>query len=187
MIKVCKLIRLIESLPTKMKVHVLRKEQHLPISLEQAWGFFSTPKNLNEITPPDLGFRMEYSSSEKMIEGQIITYRIRIAPLIHVPWVTEIRSVKERESFIDVQLHGPYKLWHHLHHFTKTENGVLMVDVVHYALPFSFLGTMVHSLFVRKKLEHIFSFRRKMLSDFFQSSSLAETESRHSTHDSFHL
>ncbi len=150
-----------------MKVHVLKQQQVLPISRQEAWEFFSTPRNLNDITPADLGFTMTYSSSEKMVEGQIITYRIRIAPLIHVPWVTEIKSVKEPQSFIDNQISGPYTLWHHLHHFEETPEGVLMTDLVHYALPFGPLGSIAHAVFVRRKLEHIFSYRRQTLEKHF--------------------
>ena len=150
-----------------MKVHVLKQQQVLPISLQEAWEFFSTPRNLNDITPADLGFTMTYSSSEKMVEGQIITYRIRIAPLIHVPWVTEIKSVKEPQSFIDNQISGPYTLWHHLHQFEETPEGVLMTDLVHYALPFGPFGSIADAVFVRRKLEHIFSYRRQTLEKHF--------------------
>ncbi len=151
-----------------MKVHVLQQSQQLPISLEEAWDFFSTPRNLDQITPKDLGFRITYSSSEKMVEGQIITYKIRIAPFIHLPWVTEIKSVKEPQSFIDTQLSGPYTLWHHLHQFTPNDQGVLMTDLVHYALPFGPLGSLVHGLFVRKKLISIFAYRKQLLTELFQ-------------------
>ena len=150
-----------------MKVHVLKQQQVLPISLQEAWDFFSTPRNLNQITPSDLGFTMTYCSSEKMVEGQIITYRIRIAPLIHLAWVTEITSVKEPQSFIDNQISGPYSLWHHRHFFEETPEGVLMTDLVHYALPFGPFGSIAHAVFVRRKLEHIFTYRRQTLEKHF--------------------
>lgn len=150
-----------------MKVHVLKQTQILPITLEQAWEFFSTPRNLNDITPPDLGFSMTYCSADRMIEGQIITYRIRIAPLIHLPWVTEITSVKEPHSFIDNQISGPYSLWHHLHQFEAVEGGVLMTDTVHYALPFGPFGAIAHAIFVKNKLRHIFDHRKTTLASHF--------------------
>ena len=150
-----------------MKVHVLKQQQVLPISLQEAWEFFSTPRNLNDITPAYLGFTMTYSSSEKMVEGQIITYRIRIAPLIYVPWVTEIKSVKQPHSFIDNQISGPYSLWHHLHQFEAVEGGVLMTDTVHYALPFGIFGAIAHRIFVKNKLQHIFQYRKTMLAAHF--------------------
>lgn len=151
-----------------MKVHVLQQTQQLPISLDEAWSFFATPRNLDQITPKDLGFRITYSSSEKMMEGQIITYKIRIAPFIHLPWVTEITSVKEPLSFIDNQVSGPYSLWHHLHQFTPNEQGVLMTDLVHYALPFGPFGSIAHALFVKNKVASIFAYRKELLAELFR-------------------
>ena len=98
---------------------------------------------------------------------------MRLAPLVIPRWVTEIQSVKPMESFIDNQLHGPYRLWHHLHRFEANEQGVLMTDLVHYALPFGPLGAIAHALYVRKKLERIFQFRKETLTAHFGGASPA--------------
>lgn len=144
-------------------IHVLEQEQILPIPIEEAWAFFSSPRNLDSITPPELGFRIESCRSETMHEGQIITYRVKVAPAIWVPWVTEIKAVEEGRAFVDEQRFGPYKFWHHRHHFEPVAGGVRMRDLVHYALPLGPLGSLVHRLFVRPKLERIFGFRREIL------------------------
>lgn len=150
-----------------MKLHTLEQEQTLPISLEEAWEFFSSPANLDAITPDDLGFHITSPLAGKMFDGQIITYRVRIAPLVHVTWVTEIKCVEEGRAFVDEQRFGPYKFWHHRHEFEAAPGGVLMRDKVHYALPFGPFGAIAHALFVRRKLEWIFGFRRKLLADKF--------------------
>ena len=41
-----------------MKLHYHKFEQFLPISLDEAWDFFSAPQNLNEITPPEMKFEI---------------------------------------------------------------------------------------------------------------------------------
>ena len=146
-----------------MKVHTLTQEQRLPISRAEAWEFFSTPRNLDEITPPDAGFEVTYLSSEKMYEGQIITYRVDVVPLVKLTWVTEISAVDEGFSFIDRQLFGPYKLWHHRHTFEEIEGGVLMKDLVHYVMPLGFIGGIARWLFVAEKLKRVFEFRREIL------------------------
>lgn len=153
-----------------MKVHVLEQEQFLPISMAEAWAFFSTPRNLDEITPPDLGFSIEHCEDGPMFEGQIITYRIRVAPLIWVSWVTEIRAVKEGVSFVDNQMSGPYKLWHHRHSFEEADGGVLMRDRVYYGLGFGPFGALAHAIFVGRKLRWIFESRRKSLAERFGES-----------------
>ena len=150
-----------------MRIHRLEQRQRLPISLATAWEYFSSPANLNEITPPELGFRITSAPEPVMYEGQIITYRVKVAPLVWVGWVTEIKCVVERRTFIDEQRFGPYKLWHHRHVFEETEGGVIMTDVVHYALPFGWLGALAHVWFVRPKLKRIFDYRRRKLNERF--------------------
>ena len=150
-----------------MTLHTLTQEQRLPITPAAAWDFFSSPRNLDEITPSDLGFEIVSLPDETMHEGQIITYRVKIAPLVWVPWVTEIKAIDEGLSFIDEQRFGPYKFWHHRHSFEEIPGGVLMRDLVHYGLGFGPFGAIAHAVFVRKKLEWIFRFRREILAKRF--------------------
>ena len=150
-----------------MIVHVLEQEQVLPLTLGEAWKFFSSPRNLDAITPPDLGFRIEHCPGEEMYEGQIITYRVRLAPGVWVRWVTEIKAVVEGRSFVDEQRAGPYRFWHHRHSFEECDGGVRMRDLVHYALPLGPIGGLAHALFVRRKLGWIFSSRRDLLGERF--------------------
>lgn len=150
-----------------MKVHVLRQEQRLPISREIAWDFFSTPRNLDHITPPDAGFEVTYLSSEKMYDGQIITYKAKVVPFITMTWVTEIKCVAEGVAFVDEQRFGPYRLWHHRHTFEEIDGGVLMTDLVHYVMPLGIIGEIARWLFVGKKLERVFDYRRKVLEEKF--------------------
>ncbi len=150
-----------------MTLHTLEQEQLLPLGIEEAWDFFSSPANLDQITPSDLGFQITSPPEPRMYDGQIITYRVRIAPLIHVPWVTEIKCVDQGRSFIDEQRSGPYKFWHHRHTFEAAPGGTLMRDKIHYALPLGPLGTIAHALFVRRKLQWIFRFRKQILAERF--------------------
>ncbi|MDH4443665.1 MAG: SRPBCC family protein [Akkermansiaceae bacterium] len=150
-----------------MTIHTLEQEQRLPISLAEAWHFFSSPRNLDEITPGDLGFKIVSLPGESMYEGQIITYKVMIFPGVWVPWVTEIKSVKEGSAFVDEQRFGPYKFWHHRHTFEEIPGGVLMRDHVHYGLGFGPFGAIAHAVFVRAKLRTIFEFRKQTLAKRF--------------------
>lgn len=152
-----------------MTLHTLAQEQRLPITRDAAWEFFSLARNLDEITPPELGFEIINPSGDHIHEGQIITYRIKILPAIWVPWVTEIKAVDEGKSFVDEQRFGPYKFWHHRHTFEEIPGGVLMRDLVHYGLAFGPFGAIAHAVFVRRKLETIFQFRREILTKRFGS------------------
>ena len=150
----------------------LIQEQFLPISLEEAWDFFATPKNLNEVTPKELSFEILTDLPDKMYEGLMISYRIR--PMLNIPvfWCTEITHIREREFFVDEQRQGPYKIWHHEHHFKEVEGGVLMTDILHYSIGKSVFGWLAGKLFVDKKVSHIFEFRKKVLDDYFKKSIL---------------
>jgi ligand-binding SRPBCC domain-containing protein len=146
---------------------LLKSEQLLPISIEQAWDFFSSPKNLNEITPEDMVFKITSEVPEKMYEGLFITYKI--APVLNIPldWVTEITHVKEPFYFVDEQRKGPYKTWHHEHHFKQTPEGVLMTDILYYEVGKSIFGWLAEKLFVDNKVKGIFSYREKVLNKKF--------------------
>lgn len=151
-----------------MAAHSIKTVQKIPISLEKAWDFFSNPANLQEITPSDMGFSIiSEHHGQKMYPGQLIEYKVK--PLLGIPvyWMTEITQVKPGEYFIDEQRFGPYKLWHHQHHFKQIAGGVEMTDIVHYKNPLGFLGRIGNSLFVKKKLHTIFNYRYKKIEDLF--------------------
>lgn len=145
----------------------LYSQQWLPISLDEAWDFFSSPKNLNEITPEDMVFEIKSDVPEKMYPGMFIMYSIR--PMFNIPmnWVTEITHVSDRKFFVDEQRVGPYNIWHHEHHFEEKDGGVLMTDILHYDVGKSFLGWIASKLFVDKKVRGIFDYRFKILEQRF--------------------
>ena len=149
-------------------VHSLKAVQKIPSSLEQVWSFFSDPANLLAITPPFLNLHVTNEVfGHAAYAGQVITYTVK--PLLGIPvfWMTEIKHVVPLQMFVDEQRKGPYKLWHHQHHFKAIEGGVEMTDLVHYRLPFSFLGDIVHGPIVKPKLQQIFSFRFQKVNELF--------------------
>lgn len=150
-----------------MAIYQLHKKQQLPISVEEAWLFLSNPKNLKTITPDYMGFDIVSGESDKMYPGQIIEYIVK--PILGIPikWVTEITHVVENKYFVDEQRFGPYSLWHHKHFIKEIPNGVEMEDLIHYKIPFGFVGQLVHPLLVKPKLEQIFEYRQKKLIELF--------------------
>ena len=148
-----------------MKLHRLDARQVLPVTLAEAWDFFSDPRNLARITPPSLGFEVTGAPAERMYAGMIVTYRVR--PLFGVPvsWVTEITHVDEPHRFVDEQRFGPYRFWHHQHLFREIEGGVETRDLVHYALPPG--GFAAGPLLVAPRLREIFAHRREVLERTF--------------------
>lgn len=141
-----------------MKMHILRRQQQIPLPLESVFAFFQRPENLARITPPQLGFTILTPSPIEMKEGALIDYTIRVAGL-RVHWTTHIAAYHPPFVFVDQQIRGPYAFWHHTHRFSECEGGTLMEDEVRYALPFGPVGTLAHDMFVRRQVEEIFAYR----------------------------
>lgn len=150
-----------------MKIYTLHKKQKLPISVEQAWEFLSSPANLKTITPDYMGFNILSGADRPMFSGQIIQYIVTPVLGIKTKWVTEITHVKDLEYFVDEQRFGPYALWHHKHFIKKIDGGVEMEDIIDYKVPLGILGQLVHPILVKPKLEEIFSYRTKKLEELF--------------------
>ncbi|BBA32487.1 uncharacterized protein sS8_0522 [Methylocaldum marinum] len=152
-----------------MKVYRLNRRQQLPIGLREAWPFFSTPNNLQSITPHFLKFRITSNVPDEIHSGLIITYRIAAVAGIPMTWVTEIKHVEPPFRFVDEQRIGPFRFWYHEHRFRETEGGIEMEDTVHYVMPLGWVGRFVHAVFIRARLEAIFDFRRDYLDRLWRS------------------
>lgn len=151
-----------------MAVHSLLRTQLIPIPLDEAWDFFSSPANLEKITPPHLKFRiLSKHHGDHAYAGQLIEYTVR--PFLGIPlyWMTEITHVQQREYFVDEQRYGPYLLWHHQHHFREVKGGTEMRDLVHYKILPGFLGSLANNLFARNELRKIFDFRFQCIESHF--------------------
>lgn len=150
-------------------IYTLEASQELPINIAEAWFFFSSPENLQKITPPHMGFSITSEVKQKAYPGQIISYRVGILPGIKSNWITEITQVKNQAFFIDEQRFGPYKMWHHEHFFEALPNGnTLMKDKISYKIPFGFLGHIAQALFIKNQLKGIFEHRFKTLDSMFK-------------------
>jgi ligand-binding SRPBCC domain-containing protein len=139
--------------------HVLRREQRLPAPPEAVFPFFADAGNLEAITPAWLGFSIVPPRPADVRVGTLIEYRLRLHR-VPVSWLTRIEEWVPGERFVDVQLRGPYALWHHTHEFEPDRGGgTLMRDTVRYALPYGPLGEVARRLFVARDLAAIFDFR----------------------------
>jgi len=151
-----------------MAVYSLKSVQRIPVGVEELWDFFSSPKNLPELTPKELGFKIiSKHHGASIYEGQVIEYKVSPLFGISLYWMTEITHVDPLKYFVDEQRYGPYSMWHHQHHFTAIEGGVEMKDIVHYKNPFWVLGDIANGIIVKKKLREIFSYRYEQVEKKF--------------------
>ena len=144
-------------------IYQLIREQWIGKPINEAFAFFSRPENLEQITPPWLSFHI-VRSDKQLQAGSLINYKLRIHGL-PMRWTSEIEAWEPPYRFVDKQLRGPYKLWHHEHSFREQNGGTSIRDRVDYALPFGVLGEVAHALMVRRDVESIFQFRRDRLQE----------------------
>lgn len=145
---------------------VFHAEQFVPKPLEEVFSFFSRAENLQRLTPPWLHFRILGVDPQPVRKGTLIRYSLRWR-IFPIRWMTEILEWDPPNRFVDVQLKGPYKLWHHQHRFIAEAGGTRIIDEVQYALPFGVLGRIAHALKVRKDVATIFAYREDMVRRMF--------------------
>lgn len=151
-----------------MREYLLHRSQRVPVPPSRAFDFYADARNLEPMTPPWLHFRLLTSSSSQMGAGTLLDYRLRLHG-IPIRWRTRIETWDRPHRFTDVQLRGPYALWHHTHEFRPYgDDGCEMHDVVRYAIPFGPLGELARRLFVRRDLDRIFDFRREAFAAQFR-------------------
>ncbi len=145
-----------------MKEYRLEREQWVPSDPGRVFEFCSDARNLADVAPPWVGFRLRTPLPVEMRKDLLLDYRIRLAG---VPrrWRTRIKEWDPPGGFVDVQERGPFALWEHTHRFRPLGDGVLITDVVRYALPFGPLGRLVHALAVRAALASFFDYRRESI------------------------
>jgi len=151
-----------------MATYKLERTQIIAATLEKTWDFFSSPENLDKLTPANMRFDiLTKRPLPRMYEGQILEYKVR--PVLGIPlyWRTKITEVRPMKFFIDNQTNGPYNLWRHKHTFEEHRDGVKMKDHVTYSLPMGILGSLVHKFYVQKRLEEIFDYRYKVVDQIF--------------------
>jgi ligand-binding SRPBCC domain-containing protein len=157
------------SFKSHSNIFTLNSKQKVPVSVEEAWEFFSSPDNLEKLTPSEMKFQVTSGKPEKAYPGQIISYKVSVVKGVRLNWVTEITQVKENHFFIDEQRFGPYVMWHHEHFFEPIdENSCWISDKVSYKLPLGILGKIAHAVFVKKQLTGIFEFRTKQINVLFK-------------------
>jgi len=142
---------------------LIEREQRIERPGEEVFAFFGDPANLECLTPPWLNFRVLGCSTEAIEEGSLIDYQLRLHG-IPIRWRSLISCWEPTARFVDEQIRGPYRSWHHTHTFEEVEGGVLVGDRVRYGV---WGGALVNLLLVRRELERIFDYRTQALAEVF--------------------
>lgn len=142
-----------------MVVHELRRALWVPRGINEVFAFFADAGNLEAITPEWLNFEILTDRPIRMRAGTRIDYRIRLHG-IAMGWRTLISEWDPPHRFVDEQIRGPYRRWHHTHTFEALNGGTVCSDRVEYAMHG---GELVHRHFVLPRLTRIFDYRTERL------------------------
>jgi ligand-binding SRPBCC domain-containing protein len=149
-----------------MARHSLVCIQRIPVTIDEAWSFFSSPRNLARITPPEMMVRITGAPpADEIYPGMIINYTLYPFMMLPVRWETVITAAERPYFFEDRQKSGPYELWEHKHLFREIAEGVEMTDSVLYSLPLDMFGELVNTLIVSRRLEEVFAYRKKKIEE----------------------
>jgi ligand-binding SRPBCC domain-containing protein len=148
--------------------HVLERVQLIERPLVEVFPFFADAFNLERITPPFLHFKVLTPPPIEMESGALLDYQIRLYGL-PMRWRTIIEEFTPGVRFVDRQLKGPYKLWHHTHTFHETNDGTVMTDLVRYQIAYGQLGALARRMLVERTLERIFDYRYRVIGEIFEA------------------
>jgi uncharacterized protein len=143
-------------------------EQWVPRAPGEVWPYFCDERNLEELTPDFLRFKVLGKSTREIADGTLIDYRLRLGG-VPMGWQSRIENWAPPSRFVDTQVKGPYAYWHHLHEFIPMAGGTLMRDVVRYRLPAGWLGSVVAGRKVTSTVDEIFRHRAARIAERFGS------------------
>lgn len=149
---------------------IFERSQWIPRSIDEVWTFVADTSNLKEISPSSKFLEILTQNLDSMHEGQQIEYKIQMLPLIRRRWVMEIADYSYHHFFVEEQLSGPFRFWHHRHQFDAKDNGVWMIDKVSFQFRFGNLGKLAFKAFVYKRLEDQFDYRASYMEEKFGAS-----------------
>jgi ligand-binding SRPBCC domain-containing protein len=149
----------------------LTSEVRVPAPIDRVFEFFSDATQLERLTPTWLKFSVVTPKPISMREGTLIDYKLRVHGM-PLKWQSRITCWDPPFRFADEQLRGPYRRWHHGHTFEPDGDWTICRDEVDYNF---WGGSIIHSLFVKRDLEKIFSFRTRVLQEVFNQKIPAHT------------
>jgi ligand-binding SRPBCC domain-containing protein len=151
-------------------------EQWFPHSVEQVFRFFADPRNLELISPPEMGARVVAArlARPQEIEGNThglagagseLTISMRLVPFFpfRAIWKARIIDFEWNRYFRDVQVKGPFRRFDHLHEVqAATCDGVVgtrLRDRVDYSIGFGPATYFLDPTIVRAVLQRMFDYR----------------------------
>ena len=82
---------------------------------------------------------------------------------------SKIVAFEKPNYFVDEQIKGIFKTFHHRHNFKQSGNIVLMEDILKFSSPFGIVGKLFNELFLKSYLTEFLKERNTIIKDFAES------------------
>jgi len=98
--------------------------------------------------------------------GGTVKIKMKIAGPINTTWLVKHSNYVEGKQFRDSQIKGLFSSWTHNHLFNSFEpSSSILDDHVEYSLPWGMLSETLVSDLINKKLNQMFDYRHRLISD----------------------
>lgn len=127
-----------------------------PGTAQEVFQWHANPGAFDRLNPPwdSVEIVKPISSLESGSTGAL---KMKLGP-IPLTWNVEHVEYQPPELFSDRQTKGPFKSWHHFHHFEEVDSATTRIrDEIHFTAPF---GALSNS-FIHSKLERLFKYRHQ--------------------------
>jgi len=142
-----------------MKVRVVKRTQTVPLPIEETFKFFSNPRIVEMLTPSSMRFRLVGEKLDSLKTGTVLNYRFYLYR-IPIRWRIRIESADPPNSFVDVQLKGPFAHWRHSQTFLAAgKESTEVRDRYEFGLRFGRVGEFAYQMFVKAKIRQMFDYR----------------------------
>lgn len=139
---------------------------HLPRPRDEVFAFLADPHNLDRLTPEWLRFRVLSPVPATLASGTTIDYRFRWRWLA-LRWRSEITRWQPPARFDYAQRRGPYRGFHHEHHFVARDGGTDVIDRLRFSPRGGFLLGRLLAPYLRADVDAIFRYRVERLREIF--------------------
>jgi len=84
-------------------------------------------------------------------------------------FTSKIMEMKPFEKFTDKMIKGDFIFFEHQHFFKPAQNGTIVIDIVNYQTPYSWLGELLNKFYLNSYLEKLITHRNEVIRQYAES------------------
>lgn len=137
-------------------------QSDIPASAERLFRWHERPGAFERLNPPWAPAQVLFNTGG-IQNGDRIVLKVPFGPF-KIRWELEHRDYISGMTFSDVQLHGPFRSWKHIHSVEPIDpSNARLIDAITYAPPFGVVGRLGKDYFVDSELLRLFRYRHTII------------------------